>query len=161
MKKFIFLFLSLFILVPSFLVGCGVEKNSFNWTVPIFPGAELVITRSWSTLPPEEPWSEIEWRYYLTADKYSLDRVSSFYENGMLANEWQNMKDLPLSETEEMLWNYLEKINLYTPSNIVNGLGSWGFYTKNGERNWIAIWTGINDEWEKADKIYIVVMTAE
>lgn len=150
------------ILACTFLPACAGEKSGINWNdIPVYPGAELLITRNWTVLPPEEPWSVVEWRYYLAADKHSSGEVASFYEAEMLANGWQDISGLGLTEIEDILWDYHEKINLYIPPNIAGRLGSWGYYTKNNEEDWAAVWTGINNEWEIADKIYIVIMKAK
>lgn len=161
MKKYILSVFSLAILIISLLPGCTDEKNDINYDIPIYPGAELVTTGSWSAVPIEEPWSNVEWHYYLAADKYDSDEVASFYEAEMLTSGWQDISDLLLTDIEEILWDYHQKINLYIPPNIVGRLGSWGYYTKKDRKQWAAIWTGINNEWELADKIYIVIMIAE
>jgi hypothetical protein len=163
MKKYILSVFGLTILlVCTFLPGCVGENSDINWNdIPVYPGAELLITRNLTVLPPEEPWSVVEWRYYLAADKYSSGEVASFYEAEMLANGWQDISGLGFTEIEDILWDYHEKINLYIPPNIVGRLGSWGYYAKNDERDWAAVWMGINNEWEIADKIYIVILQAK
>lgn len=160
MKKCILsVFCLTIILVCTFLPGCVGEKSSINWNdIPVYPGAELLITRNWTVLPPEEPWSVVEWRYYLAADKHSPGEVTSFYRAEMLAKGWQDISGLVLTKIENILWDYREKINNYIPPNIVGRLGSWGYYSKNNQKDWAAVWMGINKEWEIADKIYIVIM---
>ena len=163
MKKYILFVFSLTImLVCTILPACAGEKSGINWKdIPVYPKAELLITRNWTVLPPEEPWSEVEWRYYLAADKHSSGEVTSFYKAEMLAKGWQDISGLGLTGIEQIMWDYHEKINLYIPPNIVGILGSWGYYTKNDEKDWAAVWMGINKEFETADKVYIVIMKAK
>ena len=129
--------------------------------MPVYPEAELLVTRKWTVLPPEEPFSIVEWRYYLAADKYSSDEVASFYETEMLAKGWSFFSELGLIKINETLWDYCKKINDYIPPDIAGMLGSCYYYTKNDQKDWAAVWLGINKEWEIADKIYIVIMKAK
>jgi len=150
------------ILVCTFLPGCVGEKSDINWNdIPVYPEAELLITRNWTVLPPEEPWSNVEWRYYLAADKHSEGEVASFYEAEMLANGWRDISGPGFTEIREVLWGYHEKIDPYIPPTMLGILGSWGYYTKNDKKDWAATWMSINNEWEIADKIYIVIMQAK
>lgn len=160
-KRILFVFVLTAILVCTFLPACTGEGNGINWKdIPVYPRAELQITRNWTVLPAEEPWSDVEWRYYLAADKYSSGEVVSFYETEILAEGWQVISGLEQPGVEEMLWSYHKKINLYIPPNIVGRLGYWSYYTKNNESDWLAVWIGVNKEWELADKLYIVIMKA-
>jgi len=163
MKKYILsVFCLTIISVCTFLPACAAKKSDINWKdIPVYPEAELLITRNWTNLPLEEAWSNVEWRYYLAADKHSSDEVASFYETEMPKEGWQDISGLGLTEIENMLWDYHQKIDLYIPPNIVGILGSWGYYTKNDKRDWAAVWTGINNESETADNIYIVIMQAK
>ncbi len=162
MKKVITLVLVLSIILSGTgLTACAGGEGGITWKdIPVYPEAELVVTRNWSVLPEWEPWSEVEWRYYLAADKYSRSEVASFYESEMPAKGWQEISELEWAGIEEILWSYQEKINLYIPPDIVGRLGDWGYYSKNNEQDWAAIWIGINKEWEEADKIFIVIMIA-
>ena len=65
-----------------------------------------------------------------------------------------------LAVIEEILWSYQEKINLYISPDIVGRMGSWDYYSKNNEKDWAAVWMGINKDWEEADKTFIVIMRA-
>lgn len=163
MKRFILLSFGLTImLVCTLLPACSGESNGISWKdIPVYPEAELLITRSWTVLPDEELLSEVEWRYYLAADKNSSTEVASFYKTEMLAKGWLGISGPGFTEIEGILWDYHKKINLYIPPNIVGILGSWGYYTKNDGKDWAAVWTGINKNWEIADKIYIVIMKAK
>jgi len=103
---------------------------------------------------------EIEWRYYLAGDKYSVSEVASFYESEMLAKGWQDISGLGWAGIEEILSGYCQKINLYVPADIVKRLSSRGYYSKNDGKDWAAVWMGINKDWEEADKTFIVIMKA-
>jgi len=163
MKNFVLpVFCLAILLVCTFLPACAGEKSGINWNdIPVYPGAELLITRNWTVLPPEEPLSEVEWRYYLAADKHSPGEVTYFYKAEMLAKGWRSSSGPGLTEIESILWDYREKINNYIPPNIVAILGSWDYYTKNDASDWAAVWIGIDNELEIADKIYIVIMQAK
>ena len=162
MKKVISLVFSLAIMLGCIgVTACAGENGGLTWNdIPVYPGAELAMERSWTVLPEEEPWSEVEWRYYLAGDKYSVSEVASFYESEMPANDWQEISGLEWAGIEEILWGYCEKINLYVEADIVGRVGDWGYYNKNGEKDWALIWMGINKEWEEADKTFIVIMIA-
>ena len=161
--KVICIVLSLFILLAfSSLTACAGEKADFNWNdIPVYPGAELELTRTWSVLPEEEPFSEVEWRYYLAGDKYSVSEVVSFYESEMPAIGWQEALEPETLGILEVIWKYNEKINHYVPADIVKRLNSWGYYSKNDGIDWAALWMGINKDWEEADKTYIIIMLAK
>jgi hypothetical protein len=162
MKKAILLTLTLAIMLGcTSFTACGGEKGGLTWDdIPVYPGAELIVTRNWSELPQGEPLSEVEWRYYLAGDKYSVSEIASFYESEMPAEGWQDISEMESGVINEALWSYHKLINLYTQVDIVGRMGDWGYYNKNGEKDWAAIWMGINREWEEADKTYIVIMIA-
>ena len=162
MKKVIVLALVLSIILSGTgLTACAGREGGVTWKdIPIYPGAELKQASTWTILPEDEPWSEVEWRYYLAADKYSASEVISFYHSEILAEGWQDISGMDLIGIEEFLWNYRVKINPYISPDIVGRLGDWGYYSKNNEQDWAAIWIGINKEWEEADKIFIVIMIA-
>ena len=161
MKKVVSLIVILAILSAcTCLIACS-GGGGITWNdIPVYPEAELEITRNWSEFPEEEPWIEVEWRYYLAADKYSVGQVTSFYESEMPTRGWQEASELGASGIEGILWSYGAKINLYIPPDIVGRLSEWGFYSKNNEQDWAAVWMGINKDWEKADKTFIVIMIA-
>ncbi len=162
MKKVISLVFSLAIMLGCIgVTACAGENGGLTWNdIPVYPGAELAMERSWTVLPEEEPWSEVEWRYYLAGDKYSVSEIASFYESEMPAEGWQDISEMESGVINEALWSYHKLINLYTQVDIVGRMGDWGYYNKNDEKNWAAIWMGINREWEEADKTYIVIMIA-
>ena len=162
MKKVISLALSLTImLVCASFVACGGTKGGLTWKdIPVYPGAEMIVERSWPVSPGEEIyWSEVEWRYYLAGDRYSVSDIASFYESEMPARGWRDVSEME-SEVIDALWSYHHEINLYTQADIEGRTGDWGYYNKNGEKDWAAIWIGINREWEEADKTFIVIMIA-
>ena len=163
MKKVISLTLALAIMLGcTSFTACGGEKGGLTWDdIPAYPGAELVVERNWSwpVIPEEEPWSTIEWHYYLAGDKYSVSEIASFYESEMSAKGWQDVSEME-SGVIDALWSYHHMINLYTQADIEGRTGDWGYYNKNGEKDWAAIWMGINREWEEADKTFIVIMIA-
>ena len=149
------------ILVYTSFTSCAGEGVGFTWKdIPVYPGAELELTRTWSVLPEGEPFSEVEWHYYLAGDKYSVSEVTSFYESEMPAIGWQEALEPETPGILEVLWKYCEKINYYVPADIVKRLSSWGYYSKNDGNNWAALWIGINKDWEEADKTFIVIMLA-
>ncbi len=146
----------------TIFTACVGENGGLTWNdIPIYPEAELIVTRSWP-VPPEEEiyWSEVEWRYYLAGDKYSVSEIASFYESEMSAEGWQDISEMESGVINDALWNYHNIINLYIQVDIVGRTGEWGYYNKNDEKNWAAIWIGINKEWEEADKTFIVIMIA-
>ncbi|MFC1847180.1 hypothetical protein ACFLYS_03895, partial [Chloroflexota bacterium] len=163
MKKVILLTLTLVIMLGcTGFTACGGEKGGLTWNdIPIYPDAELLVSRSWPVPPEEEiSWSEVEWHYYLAGDKYSVSEIASFYESEMPARGWQDKSEMELGVINDALWSYHNKINLYTQADIAGRMGSWGYYSKNDDNDWAAIWMGINREWEEADKVFIVIMIA-
>ncbi len=157
-----YLFLSIFItLVIYSLIGCLGEIPGLTWDdIPIYPQAELELTRNWTVLPEEEQLSEVEWRYYLAEDKYSVDDISLFYESEMPDKGWQETKEIQEREIIDVLSSYITKINYYVPIEVAGRISEWGYFSKGDGENWAALWIGINDEWEKADKTYIVILIA-
>lgn len=161
-KSFYSVSLLAIVLVCTFLSACRAENPEIDWKdIPVYPGAELITARSWMELPAEEPWSEVQWRYYLVEDKNILDDVVSFYDAGMPEQGWQDIPALELEAIEDFLWDYLGKIDVYIPADIAGILASWDFYKNNDKNEWAAVWTGINNQPVIADGIYIVVMQAK
>ena len=162
MKRVTSLVLVLAIMLGCFsFTACAGGKGGLTWNdIPVYPEAELKQTSKWPVVPEEEPWSGVEWRYYLAGDKYSVSQIASFYQSEMPLKGWQDISEWEFPGIEEILFSYCQKINLYVDADIVGRLGDWGYYSKNDEKDWAAVWIGINKEWEEADKTFIVIMRA-
>jgi hypothetical protein len=149
------------VLAFSGFTACTKENTGLSWNdIPIYPQAELELTRNWTVLPEEEQLSEVEWRYYLAGDKYSVNDISLFYESDMPDNGWQSLSGFQEGEMLDVLLSYIQKINYYVPVEVADRMSSWGYYSKENGKKWAAIWMGANNDWEDADKTYIVIMLA-
>ncbi len=153
----------IFIMVLAFsgFTACTKENTGLNWNdIPIYPQAELELTRNWTVLPQEEQLSEVEWRYYLAGDKYSVNDISLFYESEMPDNGWQSFSGLQTGIMLDVLSSYIQEINYYVPVEVAGRISNWDYYSKDDGKKWASIWMGINKDWEEADKTYIVIMLA-
>lgn len=133
MKKVMPLLLILLMMLGfSWLVACGGGSESpssvagLNWDdIPVYAGAKQIQEANWTIPPTEGDWSKVEWRYYRMDDVNEMTEnvrmVTMFYKMEMPKNGWKEIEQM---QTQDM---------------------SWGYYTKNNEKDGATVWIGNDD----------------
>ena len=130
MKKLMPLLLILFLMLGfSCLVACGGGSGipssvaGLTWDdMPVYAGAKQIQEATWAIPPTEEDWSKVEWQYYrMDDDVNDVRMVTMFYKMEMPKNGW---KEIDQMQTQDM---------------------SWGYYTKNNEKDGATVWIGNDD----------------
>jgi hypothetical protein len=129
--------------------------------VPLYPGAEVMVERQWTELPEEDPCSYVDWCYYLAGDKYHIREVNNFYQTELFRLGWQKETHNTNSDFEKVLWQYHLKISQYIPGKSLFLINTWGYYSKNDGKDWIAIWIGVNKPWAEAERTLIVALRTQ
>lgn len=113
----------------SWLIACGGGSEvpspvaGLTWDdIPVYAGAKQIQEATWSMPTTEEDWAKVEWRYYgMDDDVNDVRMVTMFYKMEMPKNGWQEIDQM---ETQDM---------------------SWGYYTKNNEKDGAVIWVGYDN----------------
>ena len=130
MKKVTPLLLILFLMSGfSCLVACGGGSESpysvagLNWDdMPVYAGAKQIQEATWPIPTTGGDWAKVEWRYYrMDDDVNDVRMVTMFYKMEMPKNGWEEIDQM---QTQDM---------------------SWGYYTKNNEKDGATVWIGNDD----------------
>ena len=82
-------------------------------------GAKQIQEASWAIPSTEGDWSEVGWRYYrMDDDVCDVRMVAMFYKMEMPKSGWNEADQV---QTQDM---------------------SWGYYTKNNEKDGAIVWVG-------------------
>lgn len=163
MKEFV-RFTLLFLLIAVSVntsPGCaGTRNESVLGDIPLYPTSEVIMSRTWTELADDEPWSKVEWCYCLAADKYSMNDIKRFYADKLEAGGWSYETSYGEDQPDLILWRYADKLNMYVPGDMIFRLNSWLVYHNRDQTEWLAIWIGINKPWLEADKAGILILKA-
>jgi len=120
--------------MPGFscLVACGGGSESpssvagLNWDdMPVYAGAKQIQEETWAIPPTGGDWAKVEWRYYrMDDDVNDVRMVTMFYKMEMPKNGWEGWEEIDQMQTQDM---------------------SWGYYTKNNEKDGATVWIGNDD----------------